>query len=160
MNGLIRLSASLFDISGRTLVMHEDKDFRDWGISAGLVYDPDPASKRGPSFAVRRGLGGASEGGLDAMFAHQPLNERGGGNRDSWSAEAAWGFPVFSGRYTGSPNAALGLADHSRDYAVGWELTPEADNAADLSLGLTATRRESFGSESAHGAGVELVTRW
>ena len=90
------------DLSGRTLLAHEDENFKDRGVSAGLAFDPDPASERGLSFTLRHDLGGESTGGLDALFGHETLGRRTGAEADSrWTAEATWGFPAFGGRYTG-----------------------------------------------------------
>ena len=53
----------------------------------------------------------AATGGLDALFAPAPLEDRTGSERTSrWTAEAAWGFPASGGRYTASPHAGPGLA--------------------------------------------------
>ena len=149
------------DLSGRTLLAHEDEDFEDWGVSAGLVFDPAPASQRGLSFTLRHELGGAATGGLDALFAPEPLDRRvGGDGTGRWTAQAAWGLPAFGGRFTGSPYVGVGLASAARDYTLGWRLAPEGRFAPDLSLGLKATRRESAGASLEHLAGVEAVLRW
>ena len=52
--------------------------------------------------------------------------------------EAAYGFPAFGGRFTGSPHVGLGLATGARDYSVGWRLAPETATTQDLSFGLRA----------------------
>ncbi len=150
----------VLDVSGRALLAHEAEDFRDRGISASLTYDPDPGSKRGASFALRRDLGGSAAGGLDALFASDPLAKRAGGRSDGWRAEAAWGLPAFGGRFTGSPFLAWGFSAGARDYDVGWRLEPEASGAPDLSLALKATRREAVDDTTDHGFGVDLTARW
>ena len=150
-----------FDLSGRTLLAHEAEDFKDWGFSAGLAFDPDPESLRGPSFTLRHDLGGSAAGGLDALFGHETLDRRTGAEATGgWTAEAAWGFPAFGGRYTGSPHAGLGLTDTTRDTTFGWRLTPAGPEAPDLSLDLTATRRDSEDVASEHSVGVEAAVRW
>ena len=151
----------VLDVSGRTLVAHEDGDLEDRGLSAALAFDPAPATERGLSFSLRQELGGRAQGGLDALFAPAPLEDRTGGEATSrWTMEAAYGFPVFGGRFTGSPHAGLGLATGARDWSLGWRLTPEAANAPDLSLGLRATRRESDTQAPVHTVGVEATMRW
>ena len=110
---------------------------------------------------MRQAFGGEARGGLDALFATDPLEDRTGSEAASrWQAEAAWGLPVFGGRWTGSPHAGLGLSEGSRDYSLGWRLTPEARNAPDLSFGLKAARRENDGTVPEHTVGIELTTRW
>ncbi len=148
------------DISGRTLIAHGNDDLKDRGYAASLAFDPDPATGRGPSLGLRQEFGGQAQGGLDALFQPATLEDRTGSEAASrWAMEAAYGFPAFGGRWTGSPHAGLGLATGARDYSVGWRLTPEA-NAPDLSFGLRATRRESDTAEAEHTFGVEITARW
>ena len=149
------------DLSGRTLISHASDDLKDRGFSASLAFDPDPASERGLSFAVHQEMGGQSKGGLDALFRTDPLENRttesDSGSR--WTAEAAYGFPVFSGHFTGSPHMGLGFATGARDYSLGWRLTP-SKNAPDVSFGLQATRRESDMARPEHTVGFEINARW
>ena len=150
------------DVSGRTLIAHGNDDLKDRGYAASLAFDPDPATRRGPSLSLRQEFGGQANGGLDALFAPDPLEDRTGSEATSrWSMEAAYGFPAFGGRWTGSPHAGLGFATGARDYSVGWRLTPEANaNAPALSFGLRATRRESDTAQAEHTVGFEATARW
>ena len=159
-----KLGLSL-DVSGRTLIAHGNDDLKDRGYAAALAFDPDPATRRGPSLSLRQEFGGQANGGLDALFAPEPLEDRtgsGGGHEATsrWAMEAAYGFPAFGGRWTGSPHAGLGLATGARDYSVGLRLTPEAANASGLSFGLRAARRESDTAPPEHTVGVELSASW
>ena len=150
------------DLSGRTLVAHDDGGFEDSGVSAQLSFDPSPASGRGLSFSLDQDWGGQAQGGLDSLFRPEPLEDREGSGEatNRWSMEAAWGLPAFGGRFTGSPHAGLGLATGSRDYSLGWRLAPEVAGAPDLSFGLKATRRESGTQAPEHTVGVEASLRW
>ena len=149
------------DVSGRTLIAHGNDDLKDRGYAASLAFDPDPATQRGPSLSLRQEFGGQANGGLDALFQPATLEDRTGTEATSrWSMEAAYGFPAFGGRWTGSPHAGLGLATGSRDYSVGWRLAPEAATAPDLSFGLKATRRESDTQAAEHTVGFEINARW
>ena len=149
------------DVSGRTLIAHESDDLKDRGVSAALAYDPAPATERGPTFVLRQEFGRRAQGGLDALFAPGPLEDRTGSEATSrWTMEAAYGFPAFGGRFTGSPHVGLGLATGARDYSVGWRLAPEAANAPDLSFGVKATRRESDTEAPEHMVGFEAIMRW
>ena len=109
------------DLSGRTLVAHGNDDLEDRGFAASLAFDPDPATKRGPSLTLAQDWGGQAKGGLDALFTPETLDRRGGSGAATarWQAEAAYGFPAFSGRFTGSPHMGLGLATGARDYSLG-----------------------------------------
>ena len=151
----------MLDLSGRTLIAHGNDDLKDRGFSASFAWDPAPETRRGPTLSLRQAMGGQAQGGLDALFAPDPLADRAGSEADSrWAMEAAYGLPVFGGRWTGSPHAELGLATGARDYSLGWRLAPEAANAPDLSFGLKAARRESDAAETEHVVGIELISRW
>ncbi len=151
----------VLDLSGRTLVAHGSDDLEDRGFAASLAFDPDPASALGPSLTLRQDWGGEATGGLDRLFTPETLEDRTGGAEDEirWQAQAAYGFPLFSGDFTGSPQAGLGLATGVREYSLGWQLTP-GEGVRDLSFGLQATRRESDWAPVVHGAGVEATVRW
>ena len=151
------------DLSGRTLVAHGSDDLEDRGFAAAFTWDPDPATERGPSLTLNQDWGGQARGGLDALFRADPLEDRTGDSETTarWQAEAAWGFPAFSGRFTGSPHVGLGLAAAARDYSLGWRLAPAANaNAPDISFGVRATRRESDGTVPEHSVGFEAIVRW
>ena len=149
------------DVSGRTLLAHENDDLKDRGFSAALAFDSAPATQRGPSFSLRQDFGGQASGGLDALFANASLEDRTSSEATSrWAMEAAYGLPVLGGRFTASPHVGLGLATGARDYSVGWRLTPEGATAPELSFGFKATRRESDTQTPEHTVGVEASLRW
>ena len=149
------------NVEGRTLLTHRDEEFRDQGVAASFVYDPDPATPRGPSVTLRQDWGGQATGGLEALFASAPLTQRTGAaaTRSRWATEAAWGFPAFDGRFTGSPHVGVGLAAGARDYTLGWRLVPATTQSA-LSLALQATRRELDAAQTVHTVGLEVTTQW
>ena len=148
------------DVSGRTLLAHGDDDLEDQGYAAALGFDPDPATERGPSLSLRQELGGSAGGGLDALFAPAPLEDRTDSEAASrWSLEAAYGVPAFGGRWTASPHVGLGLSAGARDYSLGWRWTP-ALSAPDLVFGVEATRRESDTAAPEHSVGFEVRATW
>ncbi len=154
-----RLGLSL-DLSGRTLLAHRSDGRRERGFSAALGYDADPGSGRGLSLGLRRETGGRSGGGLDALFAAEPLHGRAAGEAaDRWSAQAAYGLPAFGGRLTAGPSVGARFERGSRDYSLGWRLVPEA-GAPELSLRAEATLMERGGAETGHGLRLELGVRW
>ena len=144
------------DLSGRTLLAHQDDDFEDLGLSVGLVFDPAKETERGLSFNLRRDLG-ASAGGLDAMFAPETTLATAAAMdlAPRWTAEAAWGFAVLRERFTGSPHAGIGFADTGRDYTLGWRLAPDGTNALDIAFDFSATRRDAEGMPTEHGIVIE-----
>ena len=149
------------DLAGRTLLAHENDDLRDRGFSAALAFDPTPATPRGPMLSLRQDVGSPATGGLDALFTAAPLTTRTGQAAPSrWGLEAAYGFPVFGGHFTGSPHLGVGLAPRIRDYRLGWRLTPDATSALALSLDLAATRQERDAAAPVHTVGVEVLAQW
>ena len=148
------------NVEGRTLLAHTADDFKNWGFAASLVFEPDPVAKRGPSFSLSQTIGGQANGGVDALFTPDPLERRGSSEAQAqWTAEAAYGFPAFGGRFTGSPYIGLGLATGTHNYTLGWRLTPARNNSP-FSFNLKATRQESENAEPAHDVLFEVSTIW
>ncbi len=147
------------DIEGGTLLAHEEGGLKDRGVSASLAFDPGPATERGPSLSLRQHFGSRSAGGLDALFAHDPLSKRSGDDTSRWAAEAAYGLPAFGGRFTVSPHVGLGLSNAARDDVLGWRLTPRA-NAPAFSFGIKAVLRESDTAAPERAAGFDMRARW
>ena len=151
------------DLRGRTLVSHGNDDLEDRGFSASVAYDREPSTERGLSLRLVRDRGTAA-GGLEALFAPTPLEDRdaGNGTGERWNLEAAYGLPAFGGRYTGSPHAGVGIGGDDgnlRDWTVGWRWSPEG-TAPDVSFGLRAVRREGDGTSPENVLGFELTGRW
>ena len=139
------------DLSGRALIAGGAGAGAggDRGFSAVLGYDPSPADPLGLSLTLRHDLGGASSGGLAALFAPDlPSNAFGGGQQTRRTMEAAYGLSAFGGRFTLSPLLSYGAFGDGGDYSLGWRLepSPDARDGPNLSLGLRATRRESVGA--------------
>ena len=150
-----------FDVQGRTLVTHEEDGVEDRGFSAGIAFDSDPLTDRGPSLTLRHEYGGAATGGLDALFAPDALATRSGTEASRrWAAQAAWGLPAFRERFTGSPHLGLGLHDTGRDLAIGWRLAPAGANAPDLSFDVKAIRLENANATPDHGLELNLKAQW
>ena len=149
------------DVSGRTLIAHDDDDLKDRGLAAAFTFDPRPESARGPSLTLRQDVGDRAEGGLDALFAPDPLADRTGSAATArWTLEGAWGFSALGGRFTASPHLELGLAPDTRETTLGWRLTPAAPAAPDLTFDVKAIRREDDLEAPAHTVGVEATVRW
>ena len=150
------------DLSGRTLLAHGNDDLKDRGFAAAFAFDPDPSSERGPSLSLGQSFGGQATGGLDALFAVNPLEDRASQEAKSrWTAEAAWGFAAFGGRFTGSPHAGVGLSTGTRDYTLGYRVVPARDTPAlDISFGVAARRSEGEDDRADHAVSVEFGARW
>lgn len=153
------------EISGRTLLAHEDSDFRDWGVSGSLLFDPDPSSALGPELSLRHARGSASSGGARALFDRATMaglaEGRAAGSDATLEIEAAYGLAVFGGRYAGAPHAGLALSGGGRVWTVGWRLERAGRGEADIALGIAATRNEpGEGVPPGHRIGGTLSARW
>ncbi len=149
------------DVSGRTLVTHDDDDLKDSGFAASLIWDPKPTTARGASFTVNLDRGAQAKGGMDALFTPQTIDRRSGTTATSgrWRAQAAYGVAAPGGRYVSSPYMGLGLGAGTREYTLGWKITPEP-NAPDVSFGLRTTRTESDSASAHHDVRFEAIARW
>ena len=150
------------DLSGRTLIVHSSDDLKNQSFAVAFAWDPDPATQRGPSLKFSQQWGTIALGGLDTPFGPDSIEDLGDSeNTARWQADAAWGFPIFGGTFTGSPHVGVGLASNTRDYSLGWRLTPAANaNAPDLSFAMKATRQESDTAPPEHSIGFVLIFRW
>ena len=153
-----------FELNARGLLAHEDNDFREWGVSGAFRFDPNPSSELGLSLSLGPSWGASSMGGVNALLGRETMagvaldgaTPQGG----RLGTEAAWGFPAFGGRYTGTPYLGLGLTEVGRDYRFGWRLGAVDIEALELALGLEGTRRESDGRSPEHGAMLLSSLRW
>ena len=94
------------------------------------------------------------------MFADGSLRDRTGSDDAArWTAQAAYGLPAFSGRFTASPHVDFRLADGARDLSLGWRWTP-ATNAPALPFGVRAIRSERDAAAPDHALGLEMRAQW
>ena len=147
------LSAGL---EGRTLALHEDGDFEDWGLAFTFSYDLRPDTKRGFSLGMKQDLGRASSGGVGALPAPEAFPDAGNAGRGDWTTEMAFGTGRGRGM-VGSRYAALGGGRPGRveDVRLGYRIEPDADHAPDASVSVWG------GAEDAEAAaGAALEWRW
>ena len=148
------------ELAGRKLLTYDADELEDEGISLSFDYDPAPGSAEGLSLSLHQEIGVRATGGLEALFDSEPLATRTDGEKENrMRLEVAYGVPVLGGRFIGSPNMGLGLATGTREYSLGWNVTPER-HAPDLSFGVRATRTESDALVPAHAIRFETVFRW
>ena len=158
-------SRLIVDARARMLVAHADSDYEEWGASATLRLDPGETG-RGLSLSLAPTLGTASSaterlwGARDARgLAPGAAFEAARGLR----AEAGYGMSLFGGRFTGTPNLGLGMADGgARDYRIGWRLTSPVAGDPGFEVNLDAVRREPAGGDEApeHGVMLRGTMRW
>ena len=125
----------------RGLVAHEDQDFREQGVVGSIIYDPNPSSDLGLSFALSPSWGAAASSGVgtDALWARETMNgmagtdaHRPGGRLD---AELGYGVAVFGGRGVVTPYTGLAVSENGRrDLHLGWRLN--CGSYCNLMLGL------------------------
>ena len=148
-------------VQGRTLVTHADDDLEEKGYAVSFLYRPNRENGLGPSLTLTQDWGGTATGGLDALFATNPLEQRSGGygQASRYTAEAAYGLRAFSGRFTAGPRVRIGHSVGSQEYGLGWYLAPTIDGP-DLSIGLMLTRSQGTETNPMHGVKMEISARW
>ena len=149
-----------FSAEGRSLVLHEDGSFRDWGFAASLTYDQTPESARGISWSLSHELGGSPSGGVEDLFVDgAPASAEEASAEGTWQAEVAYGTTLPGGRFVGGPRLGYAESAGSREYSIGLQAAlPRA--ASGLSFDLMAIRREDDSAEAEHAFGFEVRSSW
>ena len=163
------------EFSGRWLLTHESKEFRERGFSGSLAWEEKPSSDRGAKLTLTQTVGGASSGGADALLSRGTLeglaaNDNGEGGNDELrnrrlELKAGYGLSALSDRFTWTPEAGVGLSDTGRDYSLGWKLVRGAGPGGDsgsLELSFEARRRESGNGNTPpeHAIGITLTAKF
>ena len=138
------------EFRARRLLTHEDGSFSESGFAGSLLWDPDPVSDRGPSLRVSQMLGASATGGMDALLgtenAHMLSGSKDGSGdlqQGRFEANFGYGFAVFNGMYTGTPELGLELSDVARDVSLGWRLAEGRRDGIAFGLDLEGRRRHS-----------------
>ena len=145
------------EVRGRGLLTHEADGFGERGFSGTLSFDPEPDSERGLSFALTQTVGASASGGADALLGRRHLeglaaNDDGEGlGQRRLEARLGYGFALFGGGYTGTPQLGLGLTGSAREVSLGWRLAEMQGAGLVFALDVEGARRESV----AGGAGAE-----
>ena len=155
------------DLRARGLLTHEDGSFRDRSFAGSLAWDPAPGSARGPSFALSQTVGGQASGGVEALLKRQTAqaleaaNDDDGNELERWTleAKAGYGFALFDGRFTGTPEVRLGLTGTGREVVLGWRLAEESRAGLAFGLDVEGARQEDAGGAAGHRLGVGLGWR-
>ena len=144
-------------VEGRTLAVHEDGDFRDWGLTFGLFWDPRPDTKEGFSarFGYELGHGTSGENALLGPETYPVQREADGST--SWRSEVAFGVSQGGGM-VGSPYGGIaGTSDDVDEARVGYRIEPDTPNAEKLSIDVW-TDPVAGDEDTSTGAG--LMWRW
>ena len=150
------------EIETRRVLMHEATRFRDWSVSGLVRYDPSPSSDRGLSASIRSSTGLTSLDGLLGRDTLTGLASSGVPPGGQLTAEAAYGFPILGGRFTGAPWAGAGMLGSGRDYRVGYRVSRAGQSGSAMQLGIEGLRRENNGgdAEAEHTIGLRLALGW
>ena len=161
------------EVSGRGLLTHESRGFRDRGISGSFAWEPGQGSGRGPAVTLSQTAGSSATGGIDALLrretlaglaANDPGSGSGAGDLDNRRLELrfGYGFSAFGDRFTSTPELGLGLSNGQREYALGWRLNLAKGGPNAPELKLEATRREAANdnADPEHGVGLAVTARW
>ena len=155
------------DIRARGLIAHEADGFSERGFSGTLSWDPEPSTVLGPSLTLTQTVGAASSGGAEALLGRgtmEGLAPDDGGDeleRRHLEAKLGYGFALFGGRYSGTPELGLGLSGTDREYVLGWRLAEARRAGLVFGLDVEGARRERVagGSEPEHRVGLGLGWR-
>ena len=152
-------------LGGRALLAHEDSGLRERGFSASLAWDPTPGSDRGVRLTLAQTMGAQATGGADALLARTTMaglaaNDEGEAPGRRLEAALGYGFPVFAGRFTGTPEVGVALSQAERSYRLGWRLGLAGDGRVSLGLKLEGTRREPADGAPEHAVALRLNARW
>ncbi len=162
------------EVSGRGLLTHESAGFRQRGFAGRLGWDPRPGTDRGPRLTLTQTVGLAASGGADALLGRPTLagisaNDPGSGSGAGGGELAnrriemklGYGFAVFGGGYTATPQAGLGWTPGERETVLGWRLAEEERRAGPVfGLDVEGARREPADGGPEHRLGLRMTARW
>ena len=153
------------ELRARGLLTHEDGGFRERGFSGSLAWDPDPDSERGPKLTLIQTVGASATSGMDALLRPETVVALGAGNDDGGDlgrrleAKFGYGFTVFGGRYTATPELGFRLSESSRETTLGWRLQESRSAGLAFGLDVEGRRRESGDGDPEHRFGLGLGWR-
>ena len=139
------------EASVRGLLAHEAQDYKEWGASGALRFDPGRQG-RGFTASVAPAWGSAASGaerlwgrpGASRLPASNPLVEAAAGRLN---AELGYGLATLQGRGILTPYARVALTEGT-DQA--WHLGTRLALRESLNLSLEASRRARKGDVAAH----------
>ena len=156
------------ELSGRGLLTHESRSFRDRGLSGSFGWEPGRGSGRGPKVTLTQTVGTSASGGMDALLRRKTLaglaaNDNGGSDPANRRLELrlGYGFAAFGDRFTSTPELGLELGQGQREVSLGWRLNLARSGPVSMELGLEAIRREHLKDNAVeHGIGLRATARW
>ena len=133
------------DVRVRTLLVHQDEDFSERGVSLSVSYNPTPSTPLGFVARVAPSWGGQATSGAQALWGRETMGGMADGGFASGNrldGEVGYGLPVGS-RFVGTPRVGFATSEYGRDYRLGYSLGLLDRQDLELELGVDAQRRES-----------------
>ena len=133
------------DVRVRTLLVHQDEDFSERGVSLSLSYNPTPSTPLGFVARVAPSWGGQAAGGAQALWGRETMAGMAHGGLASGNrldGEVGYGLPVGS-RFVGTPRVGFSTSEYGQDYRVGYGLGLLDRDSLAFELGVEAQRRSS-----------------
>ena len=151
------------DVRVRMLLVHQDRGFRDRGVSISFGYNPTPSTPLGFTAKLTPSWGGQATSSARALWGRETMAGMAHGGMASGNrleAELGYGLP---GRGTAGRHAAVRHRNlrTRTDYRLGYGLTVLQRGSMNFELGIEGTRRESsMQGVTDHGALARLTARW
>ena len=133
------------DVRVRTLLVHQDENFRERGVALSLSYNPTPSTPLGFTAKVAPSWGGQATSGAEALWGRETMAgmAQGGIAQGSrFDGDVGYGLPVGS-RFVGTPRIGFSTSEYGRDYRIGYGLGVLDGESLNFELGVDAQRRES-----------------
>ena len=133
------------DVRVRTLLVHQDENFSERGVSLSLSYNPTPSTPLGFVAKVAPSWGGQAMSGAEALWGRETMAgmaHRGVAQGNRLDGEVGYGLPVGS-RFVGTPRVGFSTSDYGQDYRVGYGLGVLDRESLNFELGVEAQRRNS-----------------
>ena len=133
------------DVRVRTLLVHQDEDFSERGVSLSLSYNPTPSTPLGFVAKVAPSWGGQAMSGAEALWGRETMAgmaHRGVAQGNRLDGEVGYGLPVGR-RFVGTPRVGFSASEYGQDYRVGYGLGVLDRESLNFELGVEAQRRNS-----------------
>ena len=133
------------DVRVRTLLVHQDQDFSERGVSLSVSYNPTPSTPLGFVARVAPSWGGQATGGAQALWGRETMGgmaDGGFAQGDRLDGEVGYGLPVGR-RFVGTPRVGFSTSQYGQDYRVGYGLGLLDRESLAFELGVEAQRRNS-----------------
>ena len=133
------------DVRVRTLLVHQDEDFSERGVSLSLSYNPTPSTPLGFVARVAPSWGGQATSGAQVLWGRETMGGMADGGLASGNrldGEVGYGLPVGR-RFVGTPRIGFSTSEYGQDYRVGYGLGVLDRESLAFELGVEAQRRNS-----------------